>query len=77
MQLARVHKGVLLLVIGTILFLYSTGLITRGLSIIIILTSLAMMAYGFYLVDGQKLVHALLQKGKGYQAKRLEKKDDD
>lgn len=78
MQISRTHKGVLLLVTGIILFLYSTGLITRGLNIIIIITSVLMIVYGFNLVDGQKAIRALIRRGKALKSKQVsqEKKDE-
>lgn len=62
-NLSDVQKGTLLMIIGLILFLHTTGLWTRGLNTIIVLGSIAMAVCGFVMSGYyQKLVDLVKKK---------------
>lgn len=58
------QKGILLIVIGSILFFHTLGILQAGLNYIIIIGSLLMIIYGFMLVNIHKKVMAYIQKRK-------------
>ena len=58
------QKGILLIIIGSILFFHTLGIIQTGLNYIIIVGSLIMIIYGFMLINVHKKVMAYLQKRK-------------
>lgn len=78
-ELSKIHKGILLLVGGILLFLYSTGLIERGIDYIMIIGSLIMILYGLILVDGYKALRMLLggKKKNGPQKPAQPQQDQD
>ena len=61
------QKGILLIIIGSVLFFHTLGIIQAGLNYIIIVGSLLMIIYGFMLVNVHKKVMAYLQKRKEIQ----------
>ena len=61
-NLTQQQKGIVWIVAGLILLLHTLGIIERGLYYIIIFGSLAMISYGFILVDGVNKIKALLKK---------------
>ncbi|PKN03543.1 hypothetical protein CVU75_01670 [Candidatus Dependentiae bacterium HGW-Dependentiae-1] len=61
------QKGILLIVIGSILFFHTVGILQAGLNYIIIVGSLLMIIYGFMLVNIHKKVMAYINKRKEMQ----------
>jgi len=56
------HRGILLIIIGVILLLHTLGFIVRGLNIIIIICSFAMILSGIFLISRQSMVRAYYKK---------------
>jgi hypothetical protein len=58
------QKGILLIIIGTILFFHTLGIIQTGLNYIIIIGSLLTILYGLVLINVHKKVMTYLKKRK-------------
>lgn len=56
-------KGLITLSIGVVLFLHTTGIITRGLDMLIIIFSIVLILYGFVELDGPARIRKLLKRG--------------
>ncbi len=61
------QKGILLIIIGSILFFHTLGIIQAGLNYVIIVGSLIMIIYGLMLINIHRKVMAYLQKRKEIQ----------
>lgn len=61
-QLSQDVQGLLLFVFGLLLFLNVTNILVFGTKTIIILASLALMAYGFIKMNGAGKLKKLLKK---------------
>lgn len=61
-NISKPVKGLALLGIGLVLFLHTTGIITRGLDMVIILGSLFAMFYGFSEMDGPEKLKRVLHR---------------
>jgi hypothetical protein len=61
-RLSETVQGILLFSFGLVLFLYVTGLLTMGTPTLILLASLALMAYGFIKMDGPRRFKKLMKK---------------
>lgn len=55
-HLSHTYQGILFILAGSILFLYSTGLILRGIDVLVIASSVIMIIWGLVLVEGHKKV---------------------
>lgn len=60
--LSKKAQGVLIMIIGLVLFLNALGFIDRGINCLIIICSLGLMIYGFVQADGYALVQKILRK---------------
>ncbi|TET05913.1 hypothetical protein E3J79_03925 [Candidatus Dependentiae bacterium] len=49
-KMSDANKGILLIIVGSILLIHTLGFIERGLNVIIILGSLLMIFYGAFLL---------------------------
>ena len=61
-RLTRPAKGAALMLVGLLLFLYVTNIITVGLQLIFFLVSILLIAYGFVEMDGYNKMKRLLNK---------------
>lgn len=59
-HMSHIARGALFLAAGITLFLYVTNIITTSLSVIILLSSLLLMIYGFIEIGGYKKLIMLL-----------------
>lgn len=57
-------QGLILIIVGTILLFYVLGFLQAGLTAILTLCALAMIAYGFIKADGYQFVTGLVKKTK-------------
>ena len=56
MKLTATHKGIILIIAGVLILLNTLHALGWGLNIILIVASIAAIAWGFVLVDGPALV---------------------
>lgn len=61
-QFSQASQGLLLFLFGLILFLHVTNILVFGTNTILILASLALMAYGFGKMNGYNKVRKLLKR---------------
>ena len=55
------QKGILFIISGSVLLLHTIGFLAKGLDIIIIIGSVALIVYGFVLGDYYEKIKVLLQ----------------
>ncbi len=55
-------KGILLVVFGSLLTLYAFGFLRDKLDIVLIIAGVAMVIYGFMILNGPKKVMSLVEK---------------
>lgn len=58
----NIQKGLLLMIAGLFLFLYLLGYLNAGVTAILIIMSLVMISYGFFLITNPKFVHTFFNK---------------
>ena len=61
-NLTKEQKGIILMLVGLILMLFSLGVLEKLLSYVIIAGSIAMIAYGFVLSGYGKKIMQLIKK---------------
>lgn len=61
-HLSNTVQGALLFAFGLVLFLHVTNILTIGTNMVILLASLAFMAYGFIKMDGYRRLMKLMKK---------------
>jgi hypothetical protein len=63
-HISHTLKGALLMIAGLVLFLYVTNIITSGLQMVILLSSIILMIVGFLEFDGYRKLSNLINKKK-------------
>ena len=61
-QVSTKYQGLLLFLFGVILFLYVTKILEFGTSTLLLISSIALMAYGFMKMNGLSKLKRLLKR---------------
>ncbi len=64
-RLNKVTRGIVLIVTGSIILLYSLGIFSQRLSLFVMAIAIGMIAYGVYLIEGHKKIMNMVKGKKG------------